>query len=512
MTAPVASQNSRTDNLAPFDINWVRAQFPSLRQVVNGHPAAFLDAPAGTQVPQRVIDAFRDYFEQSNANTCGAFATSRRTDAMIAAARSAMADFFHCEADEVFFGPNMTTLTFALARGIARDLAPGDEIVVTTLDHDANVAPWRALEDRGIVIRQVDIREPECTLDMDDLRRKITSRTKLVAVGYASNAVGTINPVAEIIRLAHAAGALAFIDAVHYAPHGSIDVCALDCDFLACSPYKFFGPHMGCIFGKREQLLRFRPYKVRPAPETLPDRWETGTQLHEGLAGVIAAVDYLADLGRHSDPSLVMRQPTSEQCKGTASAVPYSAANSGVSTPEVPQSLNTRRAALESAYRAMRQPADLQCKGTASAVPYSAANSGVSTPEVPQSVNTRRAALESAYRAMRQHEMTLASRLIRGLLEIPGLHFYGISDPARFAERVGTVGVRLGSLTPLECARFLGDRGIFTWDGNYYALNLTERLGVEKTGGLLRIGVVHYNTADEVDRLLASLRDLAASR
>ena len=465
MTAPVASQNSHTENLTPFDINWVRAQFPSLRQTVNGHPAAFLDAPAGTQVPQRVIDAFRDYFEQSNANTCGAFATSRRTDQMIAAARSAMADFFHCDADEVFFGPNMTTLTFALARGIARDLAPGDEIVVTTLDHDANVAPWRALEDRGIVIRQVDIREPECTLDMDDLRRKITPRTKLVAVGYASNAVGTINPVAEIIRLAHAAGALAFIDAVHYAPHGSIDVRALDCDFLACSPYKFFGPHMGCIFGKREQLLRFRPYKVRPAPEALPDRWETGTQLHEGLAGVIAAVDYLADLGRHSDPPQVMRQPTSEQCKGTASAVPYSAPSSGVSTPEVLQSSNARRAALE-----------------------------------------------AAYRAMRQHEMELASRMVRGLLEIPGLRFYGISDPARFAERVGTVGVRLGNLTPLECAKFLGERGIFTWDGNYYALNLTERLGVEKTGGLLRIGVVHYNTAEEVDRLLAALRDLSASR
>ena len=431
MTAPVVSQNSRTESLTPLDVNWVRAQFPALRQSVNGHPAAFLDAPAGTQVPQRVIDAFRDYFEQSNANTCGAFVTSRRTDQMIAAARSAMADFFHCDADEVFFGPNMTTLTFALARGIGRDLAPGDEIVVTTLDHDANVAPWRSLEERGVVIRQVDIREPECTLDMDDLRRKITSRTKLVAVGYASNAVGTINPVAEIICLAHASGALAFIDAVHYAPHGSIDVRALDCDFLACSPYKFFGPHMGCIFGKREQLLRFRPYKVRPAPEILPDRWETGTQLHEGLAGVIAAIDYLADLGKHVAP-----EPS----------------------------------------------------------------------------NTRRAALEAAFRAMRRHEMTLATRLIRGLLEIPGLHFYGISDPTRFAERVGTVGVRLGNLTPLECAKFLGDRGIFTWDGNYYALNLTERLGVEKTGGLLRIGVVHYNTADEVDRLLASLRDLALSR
>jgi len=415
---------------APLDINWVRAQFPSLKLTVGSHPAAFLDAPAGTQVPQRVIDAFREYFETSNANTVGQFLTSRRTDEMIAAARTSMADLFNCTSDEVFFGPNMTTLTFALARGIGRDLKPGDEIVVTTLDHDGNVAPWRALEDMGIVIRQTDIREADCTLDMDDLRSKITSRTKLVAAGYASNAVGTINPVAEIVRLAHQAGALAFIDAVHYAPHGLIDVRALDCDFLACSPYKFFGPHMGCVYGKRELLLRFQPYKVRPAPAYLPDRWETGTQIHEGLAGVAAAIDYLADLGRRS-----------------------------ASAPQ----------------------------------------------------EDHRAALVNAYRAIRQHEMVLAARMIAGLLEIPGVRFYGISDPARFDERCPTVAVRVKDLTPLACAKFLGDRGVFTWDGNYYALNLTERLGVEKTGGLLRIGLVHYNTAEEVDRLLVTMRELASS-
>ena len=426
MSAPAHPPDShRTPAL---DVNWVRAQFPSLKQTVDGHPAAFLDAPAGTQVPQQVIDAFRDYFENSNANTCGAFASSRRTDAMITGARTAMADFFNCNPAEVFFGPNMTTLTFALARGIGRDLTSGDEIVITTLDHDANAAPWRALEELGVVVRQVDIREEDCTLDMDDFRRKITPRTKLVAVGYASNAVGTINPVREIIRLAHDAGALAFIDAVHYAPHGTIDVRELDCDFLACSPYKFFGPHMGCIYGKRDLLMRFRPYKVRPAPEYLPDRWESGTQLHEGLAGVTAAIDYMAALGK-CDPS----------------------------------------------------------------------------------ATTRRAALASAHRAMREHEMSLAAEMIRGLLAIPGLRFYGISDPARFAERVPTVAVRLANRTPLECAKFLGDRGIFTWDGNYYALNLTERLGVEKTGGLLRIGLVHYNTAEEVSRLLSALHELATA-
>jgi len=413
-----------------IDTEWVRAQFPSLKVAVNGRPAAFLDAPAGTQVPQRVIDAFREYFETSNANTVGQFLTSRRTDEMIAGARAAMADFFNCTADEVFFGPNMTTLTFALARGIGRDLKPGDEIVVTTLDHDGNVAPWRALEDIGIVIRQADIHVEDCTLDMDDLRKKITWRTKLVAVGYASNAVGTINPVGEIVRLAHEAGALAFIDAVHYAPHGSIDVRALDCDFLACSLYKFFGPHMGCIYGRRELLLKFRPYKVRPAPAYLPDRWETGTQIHEGLAGVTAAVDYLADFGRHSDAA---------------------------------------------------------------------------------AARSRRAALTSAHGAIRSYEMELAKRMIAGLIAISGVRFFGISDPARFSERCPTVGIRVKNLTPLACAKFLGDRGIFTWDGNYYALNLTERLGVEETGGLLRIGLVHYNTAEEVDRLLAAMEELAAS-
>jgi len=429
MSAPAHPANASKDARRALDVSWVRAQFPSLNQTVNGHPAAFLDAPAGTQVPQQVMDAVLDYFLHSNANTCGAFATSRRTDAVIAGARAAMADFFNCDPDEVFFGPNMTTLTFALARGIARDLHAGDEIVVTTLDHDANVAPWRALEERGIILRQVDIHESDCTLDMDDFRRKITPRTKIVAVGYASNAVGTINPVVEIIRLAHQAGALAFIDAVHYAPHGVIDVRALDCDFLACSPYKFFGPHMGCIYGKRDLLMRFRPYKVRPAPEALPDRWETGTQIHEGLAGASAAIDYLADLGRKCDPS----------------------------------------------------------------------------------VANRRAALVGAHAAMREYEMHLAAQMIRSLLQIPGLQFYGIADPSRFRERVPTVAVRLANHSPLECAKFLGERGIFTWDGNYYALNLTERLGVEKSGGLLRIGLVHYNAAEEVARLLDALRELATS-
>jgi cysteine desulfurase family protein (TIGR01976 family) len=410
-----------------LDLEWVRAQFPSLALQVNGQQAAFLDGPAGTQVPKRVMDAVQGYFMSCNANTCGAFLTSRKTDAMLASARAAMGDFVNCDGREVSFGPNMTTITFALARAIGRDLTPGDEIVVTTLDHDANVAPWRALEERGVVIRQADIREEDCTLDLADLRRKIGPQTKLVAVGYASNAVGTINPVAEICRMAHEVGALMFVDAVHYAPHGPIDVRALDCDFLACSPYKFFGPHMGVLYGKREHLERLRPYKVRPAPNTLPDRWETGTQIHEGIAGVAAAVDYLAEIGERFASS----QPT------------------------------------------------------------------------------RRSKILAAYSVTQAHERALAARLIEGLLSIPGLRFFGITDPRRFGERCSTVAIRLADHTPTEIAAYLGDRGIFTWDGNYYALNLTERLGVEQSGGLLRIGLVHYNTAEEVDRLLEALREFA---
>ena len=409
-----------------LDLGWARAQFPALKQEVNGYPAVFFDGPGGTQVPQRVIDAMRDYLVRSNANTHGAFATSRRSDEIIATAHAAVADLLGCDADEVIFGPNMTTLTFALSRALGRELRAGDEVVVTRLDHDANVAPWVALAERGAVIRTVDIHVEDCTLDMADLRRQINERTRLVAVGYASNAVGSINDVAEIIRLAHGVGALAFIDAVHYAPHASIDVRALDCDFLACSPYKFFGPHTGVLCGKREHLARLRPYKVRPALEELPGRWETGTQNHEGLAGVRAAVDYLAELGRLYSPA----------------------------------------------------------------------------------ATTGRAALVAAYEAIRRYERSLIQPLIAGLLEIPGLTFYGIRDPARFDRRTPTVAIRLAGHTPRELADFLGTRGIFTWDGNYYALNLTERLGVESSGGMLRIGLVHYNTAEEVEWLLGALREL----
>ncbi len=409
-----------------LDVEWVRQQFPSLHQQVNGRPAVFFDAPGGTQVPQRVIDAIANYLSRNNANTGGAFVTSQRTDQMIADARAAMADLFNCAADEVVFGTNMTTLTFALSRALGRELKSGDELLVSCLDHDANVSPWVCLEERGVKVRTADIKPADCTLDMFDLSAKIRRNTRMVAVGWAANAVGTINDVHEIVRLAHAAGSMAFIDAVHYAPHGPIDVRALDCDFLACSSYKFFGPHLGILFGKREQMQRLRPYKLRACTEQLPDRWETGTQNHECLAGLTAAIDYIADVGRHHDPS----------------------------------------------------------------------------------VGTRREAILAAYEVFQRHERELMEHLIDGLLANPGVTFYGIRDAARFEQRTPTVAIRMEGHTPRELANRLGERGIFAWDGNYYAVDLAERLGVQSSGGMLRIGLAHYNTAEEVERLLGELRKL----
>src|SRR5262249_50999241 len=303
-------------------------------------------------------------------------------------------------------------------------------ILVTRLDHDANVSPWTTMaEDRGIIVRWADFNDGDCTLDMADLASKINKNTKVVAVGYASNGVGTINPVYEIVRLAHNVGALAYIDAVHYAPHGLIDVTALDCDFLACSTYKFFGPHMGVLYGKRGHLLRFQPYKVRPNTNAIPNCWEWGTLNHECIAGIAACVEYFADLGRRLHPE----------------------------------------------------------------------------------VASRRAAIEAAHEAIHEHERGLLERIMAGLKRIPRLKIFGISDPANFDQRCATLAVRIENHTPLELATKLGERGFFTWDGNYYALNLTEHFDVEKSGGFLRIGLVHYNTVEEVDGVLAALREITQS-
>ncbi|HLK32336.1 MAG TPA: cysteine desulfurase-like protein [Terriglobales bacterium] len=413
---------------AALDIAWVREQFPSLALQVNGRPAAFLDGPGGTQVPRRVIEAVSNYYLQSNANVGGVYLTSQRNDAMLAEAHRAVADLLGCDADEVAFGQNMTTLTLLLSRAVGRDLAAGDEILLTWLDHDGNVSPWLALEEKGVLIKRAEVNPEDCTLRLDDLAAKITPRTRVVAVGYASNAVGTINPVKEIVRLAHAVGALAVIDAVHYAPHGALDVRDLDCDFLLCSPYKFFAPHSGVMYGKRAVSSRLRPYKVRAQYDRLPEQWETGTLAHENIAGVLAAVEYLADLGRHNDPAAA----------------------------------------------------------------------------------SRRAALLAAYESIRQYERALMGPLIAGLQTIPGLKIYGITDPARFAERTPTLAVRVAGHPPVELAGKLGERGIFTWDGHYFALDLARRLDVEATGGWLRIGLVHYNTREEVTRVIEELKAMVA--
>jgi cysteine desulfurase family protein (TIGR01976 family) len=425
---PIAEQTSSSS--AALDLAWVRSQFPALAQTVNEHsnksPAVFLDGPGGTQVPQQVIDAIADYLARNNANTGGAYQTSRNTDRMVAEARAAMGDFLNCDADEIVFGANMTSLTFAMSRALGRELRPGDEIVLTLLDHDANFSPWKALEEKGAIIRAVKFNEDDCTLDMRDLAEKIGKRTRLVAVGYASNAVGTINNVAEVVRLARQAGALSYIDAVHYAPHGPIDVRALDCDFLVCSTYKFFGPHMGVLYGKREHLRKLHPYKVRPSSDNIPNCWESGTLNHECIAGIKACVDYWEELGRRAKPA----------------------------------------------------------------------------------VTTRRAAILAAHKAIHQHERKMMEKMIAGLLAIPGLKVYGITDPRRFENRGATFAVRIEGHTPLELATKLGERGFFTWDGNYYALNLTEQLDVERLGGFLRIGQVHYNTMEEVENLLKALKEI----
>ncbi len=413
-----------------FDIERVRAQFPSLAVTLDdGRPCAFLDNPAGTQVPRRVIDAVATYYTGSNANTDGLFLTSRRSDNTVTQARQAMADLLGApDPDCIVFGPNMTTLTFHISRAIGRELREGDEILCTVLDHDANIAPWLALEeDRSVRVQFVDIDPDDGTLDFDDLARKLSPRTRVVAATHCSNALGTITDAARITRMAHEVGALVYIDAVQYALHGRIDVAALDCDFLACSSYKFFGPHAGIVYGKREHLERLRPYKVRPASDDIPYRWETGTGNFEGLAGVANAVDYLASLGATHEPS-------------------------------------------------------------------------------------RRDWLLSAMDAIGSYERGLGEQLIAGLRAIDGVTVYGVTDPARFDQRVPTVAFTLEGYTPDEVAERLGDEGIFVWSGNYYALAVMERLGLQERGGAVRIGPVHYNTPAEIDRALDAVRTLAARR
>lgn len=416
-------------SVATDRIHTLRSRFPGLRRSLAGRACVFADAPAGTQVPEEVIEAMGGYLRHSNANLGGAFATSRESELVVDEARLAAADLLGCDATEVAFGPNTTTLILGLSRAIGRHLGQGDEIVVTVLDHDANVAPWLAVaEDTGAAIRWVDVREDDCALDLASVERALGPRTRVVAFTLASNALGTITDAEALVhRVRSETQALIVADAVHLAPHRGIDVRALDVDFLFVSAYKFFGPHLGAMFGRAEQLERWRPYKVRPAPDTVPDRWETGTQSHEALAGFTAAVDYLSRV-------------SGEPAEGTG----------------------------------------------------------------------RRDALLASLGAVAGYEAGLSRRFLEGIAGVPGARLFGVSDPSRAAERVPTFALRLGDRHPRDVAEHLGERGVFVWDGNYYAQAIMERLGLEETGGAVRIGFCHYHTADDVDRVLEELAALAA--
>ena len=419
-----------------FDVDALRAEFPALAREQDGRPVVFLDGPGGTQVPQRVIDAVATYYRETNANSGGAFTTSVESDAMAEESHAAVADFLGAASpEEIKFGYNMSTLTLHIGRSIGATLRSGDEIVVTTLDHEANVSTWRAMAaDRDVTVRTVDIHLDDVTLDLEDLESKLGPRTKLVAVGYASNAVGTVNPVKEIVARAHEVGALTYVDAVAFAPHGPIDVGDLDTDFLVCSAYKWFGPHLGALYGKADVLDRLPAYKVRPAH----DRVETGTPSFESIAGTLAATDYLRDVGRSY---------------GDVTGAPGAEGGS-----------------------------------------------------------ERRRELVAGMVAIAGYERALVTRLIDGLDAIPGLTIHGITDRSRLASRVPTVSVSIEGMRSREAAEALAREGIFAWDGDFYATGLIERLGKAEVGGVLRLGLVHYNTVDEVDRTLDALDRIVAPR
>jgi cysteine desulfurase family protein (TIGR01976 family) len=408
-----------------FDLNQIRSQFPAL---FSG--AIFLDNPGGTQVAQQSLARLTDYLVRTNANHEGAFKTSRESDAMVAAARSAVADFLNARRpEEIVFGQNMTSLTLHISRSLARTLNAGDEIVVTRLDHDANIAPWMLIaEDRGCTLRWVDFDPEDCTWSIEALKAQLSPKTKLVAIGYASNAVGTINPVAEAVQVAHDVGALVYIDAVQYAPHGPIDVQALDCDFLTCSAYKFFGPHTGILYGKYDLLDQLKAYKVRPAHNEPPHKFETGTQSFESIAAVHGALEYFEWLGEQETGSKM------------------------------------------------------------------------------QDAGSRRQRLVAAMTAIKEYEKSLSRALIEGLSSIKGLHVWGITDLGQLDRRVPTVSFTLDGWNPREVAAALDKDGIYVWDGNYYALAVTERLGLEDRGGMVRVGAAHYNTLEEIEKLVASVK------
>jgi cysteine desulfurase family protein (TIGR01976 family) len=412
----------------------VREQFPSLRR-----KDVFFDNPGGTQIARPSLERMQRYLLECNANHEGAFRTSQESDAVLHEARVAMADLLNAASpDEIVFGNNMTTITFNLARAMETRLAPGDEIVITRLDHDANISPWLlTAEALGCKVTWVDFDVEDGTLKLDEFARAMERRPKIAAFGYASNALGTINPVRKLTQMARAAGALVYIDAVQYAPHGPINVRELECDFLVCSSYKFFGPHAAALYGRHDLLEELKPHKVRPASNAAPNKFETGTQNHEGIAGILGAVEYLEWLGGQFGDAKDWRES-----------------------------------------------------------PFSG----------------RALTLKKAMTAIRSYEFELSRALIEAVESAPGTRIYGLTDPRRLEERVPTVSFTMEGIAPRRLAERLADQGFYVWDGNYYALAVTERLGLEDGGGMLRVGAVHYNTLDEIARLREALHTIAKSR
>lgn len=418
-----------------IDIKTIRNQFPSLNK-----PAIFLDNPGGTQICKQSLDRMTDYLKHNNANIGGHFTTSQTTASIIAETRKAYADFINAaRPDEIIFGPNMTSLTLNLSRSLARWLKPGDEIVVTHLDHDANIAPWLLIaQDTGCAIRWVDFNTEDCTLNLNSLQLALENHPKIVAVGYASNAVGTINPIKKIVKMAHEAGALVYVDAVQYAPHGPIDVQQLECDFLVSSAYKYFGPHLGILYGRFDLLEKLTAYKVRPAHDEPPNKFETGTANFEGIAALLGALEYLEWIGK------TFGDEQTEKFQGDYSG--------------------------------------------------------------------RKLIFKQAMNAIRAYEFEISRAFVEILSGIPDLNLFGVADVFRLEERVPTFSFTLKGWSPKEIAQSLSQAGIFVWDGNFYALEVTKALNLEDKGGLLRAGAVHYNTVEEIHRFGKVISELKKDR
>ena len=418
-----------------YDVQYVRQQFPALDLMVNGNKAAFFDGPGGTQVPKRVIDAMVDYLVRCNANAGGSFLTSRNSDSVLSNARQALADFLGCDADEVAFGQNMTTLNYQLAFALSREAGSRDEILITEIDHEANRGPWLSLAERGFKIKEVRFDPKSCLLDLEDFRSKLSEKTYVAAFSYASNGIGTVSDVHQMVNLAHQVGALTVVDAVHYALHGAVDVRALDTDFLICSAYKFFGPHIGIFYGRRDRFESLSTYRLRVQSQQIPYRIETGTLNHEGIAGAGEAVEFIADLGEK-----------------------------------------------------FGDPGDPNAAG--------------------KNWSERRRRIVAGMKAMEDYEQPLAQKLIEALGQIDGVTVYG---PPAGSPRTSTVSFTIEGINSEKVAAELGEKGLFVWDGHFYAIRLVEILGLMNSGGLIRVGLSPYNTEEEIERLVDEVQRIAKS-